>query len=296
MSFPRRQDYYFKALLETRQGAGTGPQKPLADAEDIPGQVAQIRACIRRLAGAGLRCVGREQLEEIQQAAEQRKTSWTSSAASAETVWIPSTAPGSSDSETTAGTYHREDAASAASSRLSLSADSLLFGCRQAILGVQMLFFQQGRCQMDDYEAILRRVPLFAGIRPDEWERMLGCLGAVHRRYPAGEFILMAGRPPTGSASCWRGARGSCGRSFPAPAPSSQPLRGGPLRGGVCLRVGRRADAPGQCACNVGLPRPADRLPENHHRLSRRPAIFTRGWSGTCWLWLRTKTCSSTAG
>ncbi|MCQ4896288.1 Crp/Fnr family transcriptional regulator [Anaerotruncus sp. DFI.9.16] len=48
---------------------------------------------------------------------------------------------------------------------------------------------------MDDYEAILRRVPLFAGIRPDEWERMLGCLGAVHRRYPAGEFILMAGQP-----------------------------------------------------------------------------------------------------
>ena len=24
---------------------------------------------------------------------------------------------------------------------------------------------------------------------------MLGCLGAVHRRYPAGEFILMAGQP-----------------------------------------------------------------------------------------------------
>ena len=48
---------------------------------------------------------------------------------------------------------------------------------------------------MNDHEAILRSVPLFDGIRPDEWERMLGCLGAVHRRYPAGEFILMAGQP-----------------------------------------------------------------------------------------------------
>ena len=47
---------------------------------------------------------------------------------------------------------------------------------------------------MNDHEAILRSVPLFDGIRPDEWERMLGCLGAVHRRYPAGEFILMPKR------------------------------------------------------------------------------------------------------
>ena len=31
---------------------------------------------------------------------------------------------------------------------------------------------------MNDHEAILRSVPLFDGIRPDEWERVLGCLGA----------------------------------------------------------------------------------------------------------------------
>lgn len=155
--------------------------------------------------------------------------SWTSSAASAETVWIPSTAPGSSDFETTAETYHREDAAGAVSSRLSLSADSLLFGCRQAILGiVQMLFFQRGRRQMNDHEAILRSVPLFDGIRPDEWERMLGCLGAVHPALSRRGIHPDGGpSPPTGSASCWRGARRSCGRSFPAPAPSSPPLRRG---------------------------------------------------------------------
>ena len=72
MTFPDGRHYYFKAYWRPA-GAGTAPQEAAADAEDIPGQVAQIRACIRRLAGAGLRCVGREQLEEIQQAAEQLK-------------------------------------------------------------------------------------------------------------------------------------------------------------------------------------------------------------------------------
>lgn len=48
---------------------------------------------------------------------------------------------------------------------------------------------------MNDYEPILQKVSLFDGIRPGEWERMLGCLGAVRRSYPAGEFILMAGQP-----------------------------------------------------------------------------------------------------
>lgn len=72
MTFPDGRHYYFKAYWRPA-GAGTAPQEAAADAEDIPGQVAQIRACIRRLAGAGLRCAGREQLEEIQQAAEQLK-------------------------------------------------------------------------------------------------------------------------------------------------------------------------------------------------------------------------------
>ena len=72
MTFPDGRHYYFKAYWRPA-GAGTAPQEAAADAEDIPGQVAQIQTCIRRLAGAGLRCAGREQLEEIQQAAEQLK-------------------------------------------------------------------------------------------------------------------------------------------------------------------------------------------------------------------------------
>lgn len=82
---------------------------------------------------------------------------------------------------------------------------------------------------MDDYEAILRRVPLFAGIRPDEWERMLGALAPCTRRYPAGEFILMAGQPADRVGVLLEGRARVRGRSFPAPAPILTALAPGDL-------------------------------------------------------------------
>ena len=41
---------------------------------------------------------------------------------------------------------------------------------------------------------ILKKIPLFRGVSPEEAERMLGCLNAVRRRYEPEERILWAGQ------------------------------------------------------------------------------------------------------
>lgn len=74
MTFADGRHYYFKAYWRPVQAASEASAQAAGTEEGVPAQVAQIRACIRRLAGAGLRCVGREQLEEIQAAAEQLKS------------------------------------------------------------------------------------------------------------------------------------------------------------------------------------------------------------------------------
>ena len=41
---------------------------------------------------------------------------------------------------------------------------------------------------------ILKKIPLFRSVSPEEAERMLGCLNAVRRRYEPEERILWAGQ------------------------------------------------------------------------------------------------------
>lgn len=149
---------------------------------------------------------------------------------------------------------------------------------------------------MNDHEAILRSVPLFDGIRPDEWERMLGCLGAVHRRYPAGEFILMAGQPADRVGVLLEGRAQVLREEFSGARTILTALAPGDLfaEAFACASGGGRTLPVSVLAtsdCRVLLIDYRENLPP-----VRRPAIFTRGWSGTCWPCWRTKTCSSTAG
>lgn len=49
----------------------------------------------------------------------------------------------------------------------------------------------------DDILAFLGRVPLFAGIRPEDEKKMLGCLRARQQPFFRQEIVLMAGQPVT---------------------------------------------------------------------------------------------------
>ena len=125
---------------------------------------------------------------------------------------------------------------------------------------------------------ILKKIPLFRGVSPEEAERMLGCLNAVRRRYEPEERILWAGQAAERLGAVLEGkVHDHPGRRGRRPDHSG---RSGPRRV-VCrgLRLCGRGDAACLGPGHDALRSPAYRTRSHCHRVRGHlrlsfPAVF----------------------